>query len=365
MSQRGPAVVRFSLLLLVFAAFAMALVQPSQAGTEAAPEIQDPAHDQELADQAAQPACGTPAGTACMGSRIDYTTVYITDETAADFKVYMVMSNVPAGALTAAAEWSFHATFGGTEVVSTATAAGGQNANPPPVPQSNLAAATVDGNTLIFTIAKSVYGAPAVGSKLTDIFLTGRSITPTPVPATLASDRAPNTGGVEYTFTGGGNSTVPGDSDNDGLNDTCEQQYFGGLNSTHNATGDADGDGLTNGQECVGGTDPTKADTDGDGTGDKDDPFPTDPTKGGASSGSSSSSGSRSSSSSRSTSASDTSSGGSSSTSDQAGGDGEVKNLDDAIERLRSDAGYVGLSAGGFLTVVVLAILALAVRWSL
>jgi hypothetical protein len=53
-----------------------------------------------------------------------------------------------------------------------------------------------------------------------------------------------------------------GDADADGLPDVWEQLYFQGLAQT--ATGDPDADGLTNTAEFTGGTDPSKADTDGD-----------------------------------------------------------------------------------------------------
>lgn len=54
-------------------------------------------------------------------------------------------------------------------------------------------------------------------------------------------------------------------SDNDGLSNICEIQYFGDL--TRNPDDDEDGDGLTNAQECEAGTDPTFAYTDNDGDG--------------------------------------------------------------------------------------------------
>ncbi|HJQ93655.1 MAG TPA: hypothetical protein VJ874_05150, partial [Candidatus Thermoplasmatota archaeon] len=156
--------------------------------------------------------------------------------------------------------------------------------------------------------------------------------------------------------------TDPDDLDGDGLNDTWEQQYFGNI-TAQNATGDPDGDGLTNGQEQALGTDPTNPDTDGDGANDKDDPFPLDPEQGGTNTTTSTSS----SSTSRSTSTSQSLS----STGDSAGGSGdgddagEVESFGDAVERLESDLGYVGMSAGGFLAVLILCIIALAVRWSL
>jgi hypothetical protein len=163
--------------------------------------------------------------------------------------------------------------------------------------------------------------------------------------------------------------TNPDDVDGDGLNDTCEMKYFGNT-TAQNGTGDPDGDGLSNAAECLGGTDPTKADTDGDGVNDKDDPYPNDPTRGG--SGNTTTTTSSSSSTSRSTSSSSTTTSGSrsSSSSGDAGADdsrGTCADDDtsDAVDCLESDLGYVGMSAGGFLAVVVLCIVALATRWSL
>ena len=42
-----------------------------------------------------------------------------------------------------------------------------------------------------------------------------------------------------------------------------------------------------------------------------------------------------------------------------------VTDLAGAIDKLESNAGYLGMSAGGFLAVLVLCIIGLAVRWSL
>jgi hypothetical protein len=224
-----------------------------------------------------------------------------------------------------------------------------------------------DKHFAIMVVPKANIGNPASGAAATALSVQSSSEVFTNGSPLTITDRAPDSGaGLDYTFTGGsGNATTPGDSDGDGLNDTCEQTYFGGLNSTHNATEDADNDGLTNGQECALGTDPTKADTDGDGTNDKNDPAPTDPTKGGTSgsnSNSQSSSGSKSSSTSGSKSGTGTGSSTGTSSDDDAD---DVKNLSDAVEKLKSDVGYLGFSAGGLVAVLVLAILALAVRWSL
>ncbi|MGB0775203.1 MAG: hypothetical protein ACPGUY_05120, partial [Akkermansiaceae bacterium] len=67
-----------------------------------------------------------------------------------------------------------------------------------------------------------------------------------------------------------GSILTPGgavDSDNDNLSDAWEQQYFGDLDET--ASGDPDGDLLTNLEEQTKKTNPTLADTDGDGLDDK------------------------------------------------------------------------------------------------
>ncbi|MDI6774916.1 MAG: hypothetical protein QME60_05920 [Verrucomicrobiota bacterium] len=63
------------------------------------------------------------------------------------------------------------------------------------------------------------------------------------------------------------------DYEPDGLPNDWEVQYFGDLSQTD--FGDFDGDGLSNLQEYQAGTDPTHADSDGDGARDGDDPNPT------------------------------------------------------------------------------------------
>jgi hypothetical protein len=56
------------------------------------------------------------------------------------------------------------------------------------------------------------------------------------------------------------------DTDNDGLPDWWEQDFFGNLNQ--NATGDLDSDGLTNLEEYILGTNPNDSDSDNDGASD-------------------------------------------------------------------------------------------------
>jgi hypothetical protein len=358
----GTTAVRLSLGMLLLASFAMGLAQPVQAGTPEAPEIQDPAGDQSV---------GCAPGAGCQTyTRIDIVSVWIDAETPTTFNVNILLSQVPGAPTTHSSHWHFHATYGGTEVIATADSPGGGQAATAPVAGENVAAVAVDENTLIMTIEKSVYGAVADGTPLTSLFVEGSGGTPAPLPfVELSTDRAPNDGfGTDYTFGGaGGPPSCPNctadDTDGDGLNNTCEEQYFGSAtNETANATGDEDGDGLTNGQECALGTDPTNPDSDGDGTNDKDDPVPTDATKGGSSSSTTSST-------SRSTSSSSTSGSRSSSTGADNADDSEGTCADsdtsDAVDCLESDAGYLGMSAGGFLAVLVLCIVALVTRWSL
>jgi hypothetical protein len=358
---RGPAAVRLALWTLATASFALALAQPAAAGTEAAPEIQDPAGDQAVA-MGGGPA---PCDVNCVGNGVDVVTVWIDNETATQFNVNIRTTAdivggqpFPVGGTpvpnVGADIFNAHFSIGADEYQATVSMAGGT-----PTMSNAAHAVTVAANLMTVTLLKADVGDPAAGAVMTGFHVEAtRELSEGQV---FLTDTAPDDGedaGVTYTFTGGGPAGTPGDTDGDGLNDTCEQQYFGGLNSTANATGDADGDGLTNGQECVLGTDPTKADTDGDGTNDKDDPAPTDPTQGGTSSSSTSTSHSSSTSTSRSSST--TGSHASSSNSK-----GSVTDFAGAIDRLQSDAGYVGMSAGGFLAVLVLCIVGLAVRWSL
>jgi hypothetical protein len=347
------AAVRLSLWTLVFASLAMALVQPAQAGTADAPEIQDPADDQAV--------LGTVPAQDQFGGNSDILAGWISGETATDVHLYILSQGDFTDGTAGPYTFTFHLTVAGTAYTATVTTGAPQTAG------GVATAVTVANNIADLTVPKSAIGSPVSGATMTALFIQSAGGSPSQVPQGVFGDRAPDSGnGADYIFNGGGGgSTTPGDSDNDGMNDTCEIKYFGNT-TAQNASGDPDQDGLTNGQECALGTDPTKADTDGDGTNDKDDSAPLDPTKGGtnstSSSSSSSSSQSSSSSSSSSSLASHSATGGSS-----TGGKtkGAPKDLNEAMDRLTSDPGYLGLSSGGFLAVLIMCIIGLAVRWSL
>jgi hypothetical protein len=364
----GTAAVRLSLLMLLFAAFAMSLVQPAAAGTEDAPEVADPSGDAETA--AGTPACAPVAG--CVGAPqfIDVTFGWV-NESATEIQLNVQVSGNENANVYGSADFDFAFTIAGTAYVAgfhvaIANLQGGLPGDGAVSPTGVATAAAYGDAVMTVTVPKSAIGNPAGGSVLSGLTITSH-LDFTELNEAFTDATGP---GLDFVFAGGsGGGGVAGDSDGDGLNDTCEQTYFGNLTATDNATEDPDGDGLTNGQECALGTDPTKADTDGDGVNDKDDPFPLDPTQGGSSNTTTSSS---SSSTSRSSSSSSTSGSASISTSSGGGGGADDsagtcadQDTSDAVDCLTSDIGYIGMSAGGFLAVLVLCIIALATRWSL
>lgn len=351
----GTAAVRLSIWMLFFAAFAVSLVQPVSAGTQENPEIQDPAGDQAVLGEI--PGID-PVGFA--GS--DILAGWISGETATEIHLFISTSGTFADGTGGPYHYEFHLTVDEVEYIATI------DSGNPPTAGGVATAVLVDGGVADLTVPKANIGNPTAGTLLTGLFIAAGGGGPEGIPGGLIQDRAPDEGnGQDYTATGGGAAPAdPDDTDGDGLNDTWEMQYFGDLNQT--AEDDPDGDGLTNGQEEALGTDPTKADTDGDGCDDKVDSAPLDPdagcesstttttTSGTTTSGTATGTGTGTGTSTR-TSTLGAGTGG--------GGQGNVENLDDAVERLESDLGYVGLSAGGFLAVLVLCIIGLAVRWSL
>lgn len=274
MARRSLAVVP----LLLFA-FALAAWTPAvTAGTAEAPEITDPANDHELSPDGLAlvglgPACD--AGAPCF-NRDDVLAVWFDEDTATAFNVNILLANAPVSATQYVVQYDFRATGASGEVVSSVTTTAAE-----PAINSNVAAAAVDGNTLILTISKDVYGGAAT---LTDVSVLAiaRFIAPPPFDVELSRDRAPDADGIAYTFGAGGalgngtGNATAGDSDGDGLNDTKETQYFGNV-TKENGTGDPDKDTLNNTAEFQKGTDPSKADTDGDGLKDAEDAYPLDP----------------------------------------------------------------------------------------
>ena len=279
----------WGLAAFLLAAILGAVAAPVQGGTEAAPEVQDPAGDVAIADTL--PAClpDTPGLTGCViGSAVDLLAAWIDNETDTGFEVHVRVAGDLGGAqVTAGLPYGFDdydASFRVGNVSYTAVA----SVAPGPVvlPGGIASAASANASLLTWTIPKAAVGSPPAGSTLFGLHLTAaRNLAPgDPVPAnTIASDEAPDEGAPaagDYTFSGGAGPThAAGDGDGDGLNDTCEVAAFSNV-TAQDASGDPDGDGLGNGQECALGTDPSKADSDGDGCDDKADAAPLDATRG-------------------------------------------------------------------------------------
>lgn len=270
--------VRLALAVLPALAFALALaawVPAAQAGTADAPEIVDPANDHELSPAGEAiaglgPLCD--AGAPCF-NRDDILAVWFDQDTATSFNVNILLANAPVSATQYVVQYDFRATGAADQVVSSVTTTAAE-----PALGDNVAAAAVDGNTLILTISKDVYGG-ATGLTDVSVLARARFIAPSPGDVELSRDRAPDADGIAYTFDAGGSGNgTAGDSDDDGLNDTWEVEQFGNV-TAQNGTGDPDGDGLNNTEEFAIGTNATNPDTDGDGLDDKEDPFPLDPTK--------------------------------------------------------------------------------------
>jgi hypothetical protein len=355
MNQRGPALVRIALLSLVLGAFALALVQPSLAGTPDAPEVQDPAGDVTVT--AGTIPAVPPVLPAPTFNEIDILKGYVQSNNTT-VKIVLLMAAPPSTAATAKYNATFNITTG-TTVTSRSVQRLGTTVTGPVG-----TAATVSGNQINFTFPAASIGA-VTGTSLTNLSVSTRIVKtvitgdiPTQDDQTGVDTAGPST--TSFVF----NGPSPDDTDADGIPDDCEKLYFGNSTTAQsNPAADMDNDTLTLGEECALGTDPTNADSDSDGTNDKNDPFPTDSTKGGATSGTSTSTGTQSSTSS--TSGSGTGTGTSSNTGTDNDESDQVKNLDDAVEKLKSDLDYLGTSAGGMIAVLILGILALAVRWSL
>lgn len=265
-----------ALLASLLVALAVLPVAPSLAGTPEAPEITDPANDQANPDTAEGTCPAELVGTpGCLGARADVLAVWLDNETATTVNVNILLSTAPGTNPNTMVRWDFHATpaGGATDVVATINGPAqtvDETQAPPAVPLTsgapeagtNVLNVTVDTNTIIATVAKSIYGNSTTG--LTNLHVVAtQSVPVVEIPTT--ADTAPDAGPAStaaYNFTVGGGPGSP-DSDSDGLLDAWEQEHFGNL--AQSSSDDADSDGLTNGQEYGNGTDPTVADTDGDG----------------------------------------------------------------------------------------------------
>lgn len=260
------------LAMLFLASFAS---QPANAGTEAAPEITDPANDQK--SEGTIPACPAPPNV-CQFSRGDVVLAWI-EESGSDLIIHIktaleIGGGSAGGQDTTAYEFFFHMTAGGTEAIASAVTTASAV-----TPGGVASAATGSGFYLNLTVPRTALAAATAGSVLSSLFVDVEVFPLANRDAVLGGDRAPDgtAFGTDYTLAGGSGSTNSTDTDADGLNDTWEQANFSNLNQT--AGDDADSDGCTNACEQQTGTDPNNADTDGDGVSDGDEiKAGTDPT---------------------------------------------------------------------------------------
>jgi hypothetical protein len=358
MHQRGPALVRFSLFCLFAGALIVALVQPSLAGTPDSPEVQDATGDVAITGGLADRPAGVPFLQPANFDAIDIVKAYVS---ANNTTVKLTLQTVAAPSTDATAKYNltFNITTGADTTTRSVQRLGTAVTGP------TGTAATASGTLLNFTVPATSLGV-ITGSTLSKLVVnTALTVSTIPQVSQITPDNQQGTdtaGPSTVTFAFNGPSAD--DTDADGIPDDCEILWFNSTATKSDPAEDEDGDRLTLGEECALGTDPTNADSDGDGVDDKKDPFPTDSTKGGLGSSTtkSSTSGTKSGSSSGTKSGSGSGSG---SSTDTGSDDEGVKNFGDAVEKLKGDVSYLGTSAGAFVAVLILAIIALAVRWSL
>ena len=255
MTRLAPAALSALVLALALAAWA----PPVEGGTADAPEITDPAGDQ----QAVGIVPVDPAGFATA----DVVAAWISEEPASVFFSIQV-SGTGTDGTGGPYTWEFIC----AEVEASGTSTADQ-----PTPGGAATAAALDSSVITLTVPRD---ALAGATELTGCHVQTHGGSPLD-PDVAVEDTAPDDGAdaaISYQVTGGGGGGTPGDSDGDGLNDTKEQEQFGNL-TAQNGTGDPDGDGLNNTEEFGMGTNATMADTDGDGLDDKEDPDPLDPSK--------------------------------------------------------------------------------------
>jgi hypothetical protein len=259
-------------LLVSFLLAGAVLGVPAQAGTEAAPEITDPANDQVLTG-ADQTNC-FPTVNCITGTQIDITAVWFSQE-GANLIISVKVSSAPTSTPQYNKYWDVSFKAGTAAVTAGAVIVGSGS-----LTATGAATAVVlEETVLVLTVPLTALGGAEL---LTEPFATA-AYAITQVDERFISDRAPDDTafGTAYSL-GSGNETggLPGDQDADGLQDTFEQQYFGNATSPETGSGDPDSDSLNNTREQELGTDPTKADTDGDGVKDGQEATDgTDPTK--------------------------------------------------------------------------------------
>lgn len=248
----------FLLLLL------LALVPwTAQAGTADDPEITDDADDHIL--------LVVPIGETGQFASADLLAVWLS-QSGSDLLVSIQVSGTGNSGTLGTYTWTFVASADGTEVQASATSTADQ-----PAPGGVATAASLADSVVTLTIPASAFGG---ATELTGIYVTSQGGTPGQVQGQVAiADTAPDDGadaGISYQLAA--SAGVAGDADGDGLNDTWETKHFGNV-TKENGTGDPDGDQLNNTREQALGTDPTKADTDGDFLADGNDTAPLDPNK--------------------------------------------------------------------------------------
>lgn len=248
-------------LALALAAWAPA----GSAGTADAPEVTDAVDDHAIAGVVPLEGVGQFVNADVVAAWVE--------DAGADLLVTIQVQGSAAPTTTTNYGYTVHMDVGGTAYEATAALGAAAPVGSGAIEPGGVATAATNGDSLIvLTVPKEAIGASA-GTVVTGLYVEAEG-TPVTEPLTLIEDRAPDEGfGADYVV-GGGNATA-GDSDGDGLNDTREQEQFGGLDQ--NGTGDPDGDGLNNSAEFEAGTNATDDDTDGDGVADGEDSHPLDP----------------------------------------------------------------------------------------
>ncbi len=335
------------------------MANPGSAGSQDEPEITDAAGDDSF--------FGVTSDINSRYDPADIVASWVGNETDTHISFYIqAAGDIVGGSIGGALEAEYfqylvHGTVGETEALVVVTVRGSAPTVDLTLGASN---ASVSGAVLAIEVPKTELGNPLAGDLFTAFYVES-SVKLRNTGPMMVSDRAPDADfGLDYVFAAGeaaAGAINATDADADGLNDTWEQDNFGNL--TFNATDDPDADGCDNLCEITAGTDPNEADTDGDGTSDGDeitagtDPLdPSDPAGGGDG-----------------TDGADGTPTDNGAATDEHGSDAESAAGDDApaaseeglFDTLADNASYLGMSAGLFAGVLVLAIIGLSGRWAL